>query len=82
MPFREQIEQIRKPRPEEARNTLKARGPESRSPGSRPRALSIQVTFSKERSELGISAPEIIWGNFTQTSGFPGLGFRGRGESF
>lgn len=57
----EQVEQRGKPKLREATNMLKAKDPELGSPDSYPRALSIhQATLSREKSELGISAPEII----------------------
>lgn len=56
-----QVEQKGKPKGREATNMLKAKDPEPGSPDSHPRALSThQATLSRERSELGISAPEII----------------------
>lgn len=46
--------------------------PEPGPPSSYPRALSTHpAPFSRERSELGISAPEIIWVNFNQASVSP-----------
>lgn len=72
----EQAEQRRKPGPGESRNMLKAENPKS--PSSHPRTLStFQAPFSREMSKLRIYALEIIWGNFTQTSVFPSLGFSG-----
>lgn len=63
-------------RPGEARNILKAKEPEPGPPSSHPRALSIHpAPLSRERSELGISASNIILGNFNQASVFPGWGF-------
>lgn len=61
MPFKEQVDQRRKPRSREATNMLKAKDPEPASPDSHPRTLSTHhATLSRERSELGISAPDII----------------------
>lgn len=60
----------------EARNILKAKEPAPAPPNSHLRALSIHpAPLSRERSELGISALNIILGNFNQASVFPGWGF-------
>lgn len=57
----EQAEQRRKPKSREATNMLKAKEPEPGFPNSHPRSLSTHhATLSRERSELGISASEII----------------------
>lgn len=65
-----------KMRPGEARNILKAKEPEPGPPNFHLWALSIHpAPLSRERSELGIFAPNIILGNFNQASIFPGWGF-------
>ena len=61
MPFTEQVEQRKKPRLREATNMLRAKDPELTSPDSHPRTVAThQPPKSRERPELGISAPEII----------------------